>query len=197
MHMTTEEKLKHFSEVSMETAREEAQRAITEYKAVLEDEMEQHKKEKKEASENQFRIEAENAAREINKALSAEQIHIKRKLSRKQQELREVLFSEIQEQLRAFTKTEGYADWLEAKVKKALVIAGEDEIQISLSPEDADLIPEIEKRTGMRPLLAEDSFLGGIRAVIPQKNILIDDTLLTSFQNEKESFNYDGGLRHE
>lgn len=44
MHMTTEEKLKHFSEVSMETAREEAQRAITEYKAVLEDEMEQHKK---------------------------------------------------------------------------------------------------------------------------------------------------------
>ncbi len=36
MHMTTEEKLKHFSEVSMETAREEAQRAITEYKAVLE-----------------------------------------------------------------------------------------------------------------------------------------------------------------
>lgn len=195
--MTTEEKLKHFSEVSMETAREEAQRLITEYKAVLEDEMEQHKKEKKEASENQFRIEAENAAREINKALSAEQIHIKRKLSRKQQELREVLFSEIQEQLRAFTKTEGYADWLEAKVKKALVIAGEDEIQISLSPEDADLIPEIEKRTGMRPLLAEDSFLGGIRAVIPQKNILIDDTLLTSFQNEKESFNYDGGLRHE
>ena len=49
----------------------------------------------------------------------------------------------------------------------------------------------------MRPLLAEDSFLGGIRAVIPQKNILIDDTLLTSFQNEKENFNYDGGLRHE
>lgn len=197
MHMTTEEKLKHFSEVSMETAREEAQRAITEYKAVLEDEMEQHKKEKQAASENQFRIEAENAAREINKALSAEQLHIKRKLSRKQQELREVLFSEIQEQLRAFTKSEGYADWLEAKVKKALVIAGEDEIQISLSPEDADLIPEIEKRTGMRPLLAEDSFLGGIRAVIPQKNILIDDTLLTSFQNEKENFNYDGGLRHE
>lgn len=197
MHMTTEEKLKHFSEVSMETAREEAQRAITEYKAVLEDEMEQHKKEKQAASENQFRIEAENAAREINKALSAEQLHIKRKLSRKQQELREVLFSEIQEQLRAFTKTEGYADWLETKVKKALEIAGEDEIQISLSPEDADLIPEIEKRTGMRPLLAEDSFLGGIRAVIPQKNILIDDTLLTSFQNEKENFNYDGGLRHE
>lgn len=197
MHMTTEEKLKHFSEVSMETAREEAQRAITEYKAVLEDEMEQHKKEKQAASENQFRIEAENAAREINKALSAEQLHIKRKLSRKQQELREILFSEIQEQLRAFTKSEGYADWLETKVKKALEIAGEDEIQISLSPEDADLIPEIEKRTGMRPLLAEDSFLGGIRAVIPQKNILIDDTLLTSFQNEKENFNYDGGLRHE
>ena len=35
MHMTTEEKLQHFSEVSMETAREEAEKAITEFRSAL------------------------------------------------------------------------------------------------------------------------------------------------------------------
>ena len=50
MHMTTEEKLQHFSEVSMETAREEAEKAITEFRSALDADLEQHKKEKQAAS---------------------------------------------------------------------------------------------------------------------------------------------------
>ena len=49
----------------------------------------------------------------------------------------------------------------------------------------------------MTPLLSDTDFMGGIRAVIPDKNILIDNTFLTCFENEKESFNFDGGIRHE
>ncbi|MFR5336484.1 MAG: hypothetical protein ACLTH0_09245 [Blautia producta] len=79
--MTTEEKLQHFSEVSMETAREEAEKAITEFRSALDADLEQHKKEKQAASKQQLKAEAENAAREINKALSAEHLHI-RKLSK-------------------------------------------------------------------------------------------------------------------
>lgn len=66
--MTTEEKLQHFSEVSMETAREEAEKAITEFRSALDADLEQHKKEKQAASKQQLKAEAENAAREINKA---------------------------------------------------------------------------------------------------------------------------------
>lgn len=80
--MTTEEKLQHFYEVSMDTAREEATKVLDEYKAALETEMERHKQEKQAASESQFKIDSDNAAREINKALSAEHLHIKRKLSK-------------------------------------------------------------------------------------------------------------------
>ena len=81
--MTTEEKLRHFYEVSIESAKEEAAKAISQYRDSLEGELEKHKKEKKAASENQFKIESESAAREINKALSSEHLHIKRRLSKK------------------------------------------------------------------------------------------------------------------
>ena len=195
--MTTEEKLQHFYEVSIESAKEEASKAISEYKASLEENLEKHKKEKLAASENQFKIESENAAREINKALSAEHLHIKRRLSKKQQELQEKLFDEVEEMLQTFLATPQYEDWLEEKIKKALEAAGEDQAEIYLSSGDQTLAEEMEKRTGIRPLISQTSFIGGIRAVIPDKNILIDYTLLTMLENEKENFNFDGGLNHE
>ena len=195
--MTTEEKLQHFYEVSIESAKEEASKANSENKASLEENLEKHKKEKQAASENQFKIESENAAREINKALSSEHLHIKRRLSKKQQELQEKLFDEVEEMLQTFLATPQYEDWLEEKIKKALEAAGEDQAEIYLSSGDQTLAEEMEKRTGIRPLISQTSFIGGIRAVIPDKNILIDYTLLTMLENEKENFNFDGGLNHE
>ena len=189
--MTTEEKLQHFYEVSIESAKEEASKAISQYRESLEEELEKHKKEKRTASENQFKIESENAAREINKALSSEHLHIKRRLSRKQLELQEKLFKEVEEMLQAFIASPQYPDWLEDKVKKALEAAGEDQAEIYLSSGDQALAEEMEKRTGIRPLISPSSFIGGIRAVIPEKNILIDYTLLTVLEKEKEKFNFD------
>ena len=195
--MTTEEKLQHFYEVSMDTAREEATKVLEEYKAALETEMERHKQEKQTASENQFKIESDNAAREINKALSAEHLHIKRKLSKKQQQLKENVFSEVADLLVSFTQKPEYLDWLEGKVKESLDIAQNDSIQIYLTAKDSSLAEELAKCTGITPLISETDFLGGIRAVIPEKNILIDNTFLTAFESEKERFNFDGGFTHE
>lgn len=195
--MTTEEKLQHFYEVSMDTAREEATKVLDEYKAALETEMERHKHEKQAASESQFKIDSDNAAREINKALSAEHLHIKRKLSKKQQKLKESIFAEVEELLDDFSKKPEYTDWLEDKIKQSLEIAENDSVQIYLTAKDSAKAEELTKRTGITPLISETDFLGGIRAVIPEKNILIDNTFLTAFENEKERFNFDGGFTHE
>lgn len=195
--MTTEEKLQHFYEVSMDTAREEATKVLDEYKAALETEMECHKQEKQAASESQFKIDSDNAAREINKALSAEHLHIKRKLSKKQQKLKESIFAEVEELLDDFSKKPEYTDWLEDKIKQSLEIAENDSVQIYLTAKDSAKAEELTKRTGITPLISETDFLGGIRAVIPEKNILIDNTFLTAFENEKERFNFDGGFTHE
>ena len=195
--MTTEEKLQHFYEVSMDTAREEATKVLNEYKTDLETEMERHKQEKQAASENQFKITTDNAAREINKALSAEHLHIKRKLSKKQQHLKESIFAEVEDLLEDFSKKPEYIDWLEDKIKQSLEIAENDSVQIYLTAKDSAKAEELKKRTGITPLISETNFLGGIRAVIPEKNILIDNTFLTAFENEKERFNFDGGFTHE
>lgn len=195
--MTTEEKLQHFYDVSMESAREEAQKALEEYRRALDDMFEEHKKEKEKSAELRLKLETENAKREINKALSAEQLHIKRKLSKKQQELREKIFIDLQAKLEIFRKSSDYPQWLEEKIKEAQNIAASDEIQIYLSKIDENLKESIEAETGISIQLSEEPFMGGMRAVIPAKNILIDQTFLTMFESEKEEFNFDGGLLNE
>ena len=195
--MTTEEKLQHFYDVSMESAREEAQKALEEYRRALDDMFEEHKKEKEKSAELRLKLETENAKREINKALSAEQLHIKRKLSKKQQELREKIFIDLQAKLEIFRKSSDYPQWLEEKIKEAQNIANADEIQIYLSKIDENLKESIEAETGLSIQLSEEPFMGGMRAVIPAKNILIDQTFLTMFESEKEEFNCDGGLLNE
>ena len=192
--MTTEEKLKHFYAVSMDSAREEARKALSEYRENLEKEFQEHKALKQEAAQHQFKIESENAARQINKALSAEHLHIKREISKKQQELREKLFGEVREMLEAFTRTEAYVQWNADQIREALKIAGTDQVQIYLTPSDGPLLERLSKETGAALLISDTPFLGGIRAVIPGKNILIDNTLLTLFEADKENFNFDGGL---
>ena len=195
--MTTEEKLQHFYDVSMESAREEAQKALEEYRRALDDMFEEHKKEKEKSAELRLKLETENAKREINKALSAEQLHIKRKLSKKQQELREKIFIDLQAKLEIFRKSSDYPQWLKEKIKEAQNIADSDEIQIYLSKIDENLKESIEAETVISIQLSEEPFMGGMRAVIPAKNILIDQTFLTMFESEKEEFNFDGGLLNE
>jgi len=197
--MTTEEKLQHFYDVSMESAREEAQKALEEYRRALDDMFEEHKKEKEKSAELRLKLETENAKREINKALSAEQLHIKRKLSKKQQELREKIFIDLQAKLEIFRKSSDYPKWLEEKIKEAQNIADRDytKIKCELAKIDENLKESIEAETGISIQLSEEPFMGGMRAVIPAKNILIDQTFLTMFESEKEEFNFDGGLLNE
>lgn len=195
--MTTEEKLQHFYDISMESAREESQKALSEYQAVLAGMLEEHKKDKQEHADMRLKLEAENARREINKALSAEQLHIKRRLSARKQDLCEKLFMEVRDQLEAFMSTNDYLLWLEKKAKEAIEIAGEDEVQIYITAADTSLRENLSARCHSAVLISETPFMGGLRAVIPSKNILIDNTFDSSFDNVKEAFNIDGGLIHE
>ena len=175
----------------------EAAAILEEHKETLEKMTEERKALSEENAQTQIKAETASARREINKALSAEQLTIKRDWTRKQNELKEKIFSEVKGLLESFTKTPEYENYLTAKIKEALDFAGNDEITIYLSPEDRSLAEKLQHTTGTAIQLAKDSFLGGIRATIPQKNILIDHSFAGNFEAAYKEFKFDGGPEHE
>lgn len=195
--MTIDEKLSHFYDITVEDARAKASSILEDHKQTLEQMIAEHRISSEENAQAQIKAETANAKREINKALSAEQLMIKRDWTKKQNELKENLFTEVKAHLKEFAQSPEYMDYLSDKVKEALDFAEEDDLFIYLSPEDSALLEELQKRTGAAIELSQNSFLGGIRATIPHKNILIDHSFEGNFESVYKEFKFDGGPQHE
>ena len=172
--MTIDEKLQHFYEVSLDEAREDAAKAIQDHKAYLEQVLEEHKQSRTQTAEAEVKAEAEHVRREVNKALS-----------------------EIKDKALRFTSTPEYSDYLCRRIKEAKDFAEDDEIQIYLSAGDKELADALSAKTGCTLLVSSEDFLGGIRAEIPGKNILIDNSFATNLAAMHKEFKFDGGLNHE
>lgn len=195
--MTIDEKLSHFYDVTIEDAQAKAAGILEEHRKALAQMTEKHKADSQENAQVQIKAETANARREINKALSAEQLTIKRDWTKKQNELKEKLFAEVKTQLENFRNTPYYPAYLESKIKEALDFAEQDKINIYISPEDSALLPDLVERTKAFITVSAEDFLGGIKATIPHKNILIDHSFAGNFQAVYKEFKFDGGPKHE
>ncbi len=194
--MTMEEKLQHFYEVSVENAKEEAKQAVKEYEQVLEASLEEHRQAKKRQMEMELAAETDNARRQMNRTLSTEQMRIRKQLSQKQDQMKEELFAGVSSRLAAFRETSEYSRYLERKAQEARNFAGEDELILTLGAGDAGLAQTLSALTGGKVEVASEDFGGGLRAVIPSKNILMDNTFDSLVQEEKEAFTFDGRVLH-
>ena len=177
--MTIDEKLQHFYEVSIDEAKEDAAQAIQAHKENLSQMLEEHKQSQRQTADAQVKAEAEHVRREVNKALSAEQITLKRNWSQKQEEMKQKLFAEVKALADKFMQTPEYDDYLCRKITEASAFAEGDEIHIFLSAADKDRLESLKENTGVSLTVSEEAFTGGIRAEIPGKNILIDDSFST------------------
>ena len=195
--MTIDEKLSHFYDVTIEDAQAKAAGILEEHRKALAQMTEKHKADSQENAQVQIKAETANARREINKALSAEQLTIKRDWTKKQNELKEKLFAEVKTQLENFRNTPDYPAYLENKIKEALDFAEQDKINIYLSPEDSALLSDLVERTKAFITVSAEDFLGGIKATIPHKKILIDHSFAGNFQAVYKEFKFDGGPKHE
>ena len=195
--MTIDEKLSHFYDVTIEDAQAKAAGILEEHRKALAQMTEKHKADSQENAQVQIKAETANARREINKALSAEQLTIKRDWTKKQNELKEKLFAEVKTQLENFRNTPDYPAYLDSKIKEALDFAEQDKINIYLSPEDSALLPDLVERTKAFITVSAEDFLGGVKATIPHKNILIDHSFAGNFQAVYKEFKFDGGPKHE
>ena len=195
--MTIDEKLSHFYDVTIEDAQAKAAGILEEHRKALAQMTEKHKADSQENAQVQIKAETANARREINKALSAEQLTIKRDWTKKQNELKEKLFAEVKTQLENFRNTPDYPAYLESKIKEALDFAEQDKFNIYISLEDSALLPDLVERTKAFITVSAEDFLGGIKATIPHKNILIDHSFAGNFQAVYKEFKFDGGPKHE
>lgn len=190
--MTTEEKLQHFLEFCLEDARTRSAKMLDEYTAALEQTFLEHQTDAKGKAGQQVALESERIEREINKKLSLEQISMKRELGKKQNELKEKLFLELRDKLDAFMESPEYLRLLEKQIQKAMEMAGTEAFTLYMDPKDEEKIKKLTLSSTLDIRVSEYPFIGGTRAVIPSKHLLIDNSFQTKLEEAKRDFRFDG-----
>ena len=191
--MTLEEKIAHLQETVMTEARSEGNAIIDNHKKALESLFEKHKKQATAQSEVRIKSEILRARRQVNQAAAKAETELKRALGQTQNELKVRLFDEVKELLSDFTKTDEYLDYLCSKIREAARFADGEEMTIYISPSDKEKQTELEKRTGMTITISEYDFMGGMRAVIRGRNILIDHSFQAAVDYEYHQFSFAAG----
>lgn len=191
--MTIEEKLKHFQDICMQDARERSNRMLDEYMKALEKTFEEHKQDAKKNADLRVKLETEKLERETNKKLSIEQLDLRREAGRRQDELKDKLFVELRDRLANFMETEAYEKFLENQVKSVKELAGDEAFIVYMDPSDAEKARRVSLYMGVAIRISEYSFLGGIRAVIPGRHILVDNSFQTRLEEARHNFKFDLG----
>ncbi|SCP96421.1 V-type ATP synthase subunit E [Anaerobium acetethylicum] len=195
--MNLEEKLKHFEEVSIEEAQLQSEKIISDHKAALDQIFEEHKEKKLRQSALQIKTESERLQRLKNKELSSEQLLLKKTFNIKQKELVEMLFAELTNLLGDYTSTSEYDALLIRQINQAKAFARGEEIIIYIDPADSSRHRSLEVATNTKLTVSEYSFMGGTRAVIPSKNVLIDNSFASRISELKTEFTFNGGVSNE
>ncbi len=186
--MTLDEKLEHFYSSVIENATQQNIEIVEEYKKTLQKNYEERRDAALHKAEANYRMASENIIRERNRKLSAESLEIRRKLLEKTAEISEKVFEDVNHRLEDYMKTPEYIDLLCVQIKSASNFAKDDIITIYINPSDADKIPLLEEKTAAVLTISDRNFIGGTRAVIPSRSILIDNSFLTKLEEEKSNF---------
>jgi vacuolar-type H+-ATPase subunit E/Vma4 len=191
--LTLEEKIAHLQTTSMEQARAEGNAIIDSHREALEKVLEDHKAEALRQSETRIKAETTNARLSLNQAAAKSQLEIKRRQGKVQQELKDKIFEEVMGLVNDYMKTEAYGDFLVRCIRQAVHFAGQDPVTIYLNPSDEAKRADLEDATGVHLTISAEDFIGGVRAVIRSRNILIDNSFRTQLRNEYDKFIFLGG----
>lgn len=189
--MTTEEKLQHFLDFCMQDARERSNDMLNDYSKALEQDFERHQSDSRRRAEIQLKLETEKIERDINRRLSIEQVNLKRTFSQKQEELKNQLFDELKDRLEHFMTQSSYDELLNQQIQSAIAFAGSDDLVIYLDPLDESKAHSLSLRHHANIKISQYSFMGGTRAVIASKNILIDNSFQTRLEDARQAFHFD------
>lgn len=186
--MTIEEKMEHFKSVSLENASNKSNDILTAYKKSLDEQFEKHKEDAiadskavQEAKLSAIKLEAK---RELSKA----QAEVKRTVTTHQNKLQADIFALVNEQIHKYKKTEDYKLLLIKQIKTVLEDFNDTEVIFYIDPSDQALLDTLNNETGAHIQISQTSFIGGTKAIIDSKNMLVDNSFKTKLTEEQEKF---------
>ena len=186
--MEISEKLDIFFEAAMEAANRQSEEIREEQAAACRQEIRDYEKSRLAGQRTREKAMELRVKKEANRRISECAMRQKRICHEAVEEKKELLFAMVEEKLKQYCDSREYEKVLTEQIVRARDFAKGEEIRICLSCTDRERKERLEQETGVTLEVDEENFIGGIRAVIAAKNILIDETFAGKLRQEKEHY---------
>lgn len=174
--MEINEKLEVFFGAAIGAANSQSESMLDEQKNIYQSAMEEHEQSCRDALKRSRRIFLEKQKKEVNRRNAEQTMAWKKDYQALKEQKTEELFEMVKEKLLSYRRTDAYEAFLLAQIGKAKEFAQGEDLTVFISPSDQERQAVLEEKSGCRVEIAEDEFSGGMRAVIPAKNVLIDES---------------------
>ena len=188
--MTIEEKLENFSKLCEDNAQKSAYKILADYELSLENAYNEHKVDANRQHEMAIRSAKDKIHNDQNKELSYCHIKYRKMASDLQKSLKHDLFNLVRDKLNEYKKSDEYVSLLMRYIDNAYNIASGEDIDIYIDPSDSALLDKLSSHAHTDIKINDVSFGGGIRAIVPNKNILIDNSFETKLYELSQSFRF-------
>lgn len=188
--MEISEKLGTFSQAAIEAASEQSAAMLQEYEARHAASIAEYERQKQQEQQTRERIAQEQVRKEINRSTSEELLRLKKEHHARQEQRKQELFALVEEKLAAYRKSDVYESLLQKKIAKARELAAGEPFTVYIDPEDIAFKERLEQAEDCELTVSGNSFGGGIRAVIPAKHMLMDDSFDSRLAEERERFSF-------
>ena len=162
--MEINEKLEVFFGAAIGAANSQSESMLDEQKNIYQSAMEEHEQSCRDALKSSRRIFLEKQKKEVNRRNAEQTMAWKKDYQALKEQKTEELF----------------------EMGKAKEFAQGEDLTVFISPSDQERQAVLEEKSGCRVEIAEDEFSGGMRAVIPAKNVLIDESFAERMKHAGE-----------
>lgn len=188
---------KAFTDAIKKMAAEECDRINNETNTIKAERLKSFNEEAESHYADYVNYEMKRIVSEKNREISTLEEESRRKLSALRKELTDKVFAKVEEDIKAFTKTEEYKDLLVSLVEQICDSMPNEELEFFVRAEDIEHKEDINEKLGkyIHISVSDSIRLGGIKAVNRRTGCLLDNTLDLKSEEQKTWFLENSGLK--
>lgn len=188
--MDLEDKFAYFETQVNQQAQDIIDEQVNQYRATLQKDYDEFVKNTNQEFDAKFVNAKEDMRKELNKNISQSQIHLQRDLYLQEEKLKKTLFAEFNDAIQNYMQTDEYRNQLVVMINnlKDYAEKNREELVVYINHSDQGMIETLFEETNANIQISDREFLGGVRGVLKDRQVLIDYSFSTLLANVEDSF---------
>ncbi|HCT97302.1 hypothetical protein FPV25_00215 [Carnobacterium sp. PL17GRE32] len=188
--MDLEDKFAYFETQVNQQAQDIIDEQVNQYRATLQKDYDEFVKNTNQEFDAKFANAKKDMRKELNKNISQSQIHLQRDLYLQEEKLKKSLFAEFNDAIQNYMQTDEYRNQLVVMINnlKDYAEKNREELVVYINHSDQGMIETLLEETNANIQISDREFLGGVRGVLKDRQVLIDYSFSTLLANVEDSF---------